>query len=71
MFSRVAAVVLVNNSSVSKTKGTINGVAQSFMSLSRGLSHFCIILIFAWSQNNSGICVHCNFKIKFKLRFSL
>ena len=49
----VTMVVLVNNSAVTQTRGTVNGIAQSTLAIFRSWTPAVGSIVFAWSEKNS------------------
>ena len=51
----VSMSVLVNNSSLPETKGTVNGIGQSLVAILRSVGPTVGSLGFAWSEGNGEI----------------
>ena len=52
-------MVLVNNSAVQKTRGTVNGIGQSLVAILRSFGPTAGSLLFAWSETTGKI--RCTF----------
>ena len=48
----VTSSVLLNNSSIPETRGTVNGIGFAFGSLLSAVGCVSAATVFAWSQNN-------------------
>ena len=56
--SLVTLVVLVNNSAVTATRGTVNGIAQTLLAIFRSLTPALGSILFAWSEKNGKHCIY-------------
>ena len=48
----ITSAVLLNNSSIPETRGTVNGIGYAFNALLRIVGYVSASTVFAWSQNN-------------------
>jgi MFS family permease len=48
----ISLFVLVGNSSLPETRGSVNGIGQSLVAISRSIAPLVGSLLFAWSENN-------------------
>jgi hypothetical protein len=72
IFGRISGftclMVMINNSAVIKVRGSVNGISQSLVALSRALGPTVGSLLFAWSENN-GLPWPLNYHLVFMLCF--
>ncbi len=52
MTTLITSSVLLNNSSIPETRGTVNGIGYALASLLRAVGYALAAIVFAWSQNN-------------------
>ncbi len=48
----ITSAVLLNNSSIPATRGTVNGIGYALNALLRIVGYGSASIVFAWSQNN-------------------
>ena len=52
MTTLVTTSVLLNNSSIPETRGTVNGIGHALNAFLRAVGYALAATVFAWSQNN-------------------